>query len=444
MLASISPSEDAIDIPIRGDAPSLSYPAVLHLPNIEEVPGTYGVASIGRYALRPLAIAGPRQWMLVPEDLVSVAVETLSYLKEQGFSGMPESQIVPFERVGGAFSSDVLASAALLRRLRRLPVERLEPFVVTGGAEIIAESLGLPLAMSAEVSRKFNHKFQSRRWLEGWGISTPGGVLVRQPDVTTVKQVVRRMLTAHPGDRVGVTIPESCSGVGIYRLRSSEEVEGLFNTSLRGVEEVLVEPWLPGVIGSPSVQVWIDENPDGDYIVGVTDQLLRDEGGGGPTHLGNLVPSQFMAPMMPIILRTMAALRAGGVRGLAGADLIVRRLPDGRLDWQVVEINARQTGAIYGAILGHRAMAGRPGHAFIHNNISVPAGISLDEVIQALEQAGIHWRPGRRDGVIITCAAALACGKLMVVAIGSSRERVTEIIEATRSAPYGIPMRGAA
>lgn len=165
----------------------------------------------------------------------------------------------------------------------------------------------------------------------------------------------------------------------------------------------LVQGWLddslPDIksIGSPSVQMFIDDNSISLYDI--TEQILSEES----IHEGNIAPPGYLAhdktTQKELLRQAEIAgewLYLQGYRGTASVDFhLVKRGRSNEI--RVCEINARVTGATYPAILARYFM---PQGSWIMRNIRFVPPLKSSAVLKALDRAGLLYRPGAKEGIL--------------------------------------------
>jgi PGM1 C-terminal domain len=389
----------------------------LHLPNITEVWRASDLPGLDDYMLRALSLLGPSQFLVLPEQHRREALELQKYHRDIGLSTAGDHQLVfTRARPDHRFVSELRDDEEAMATLRRLPVQRLEPFLATDACHALAEDLGLHCDMPSQVAERLNHKAHARSLLEDAGIGTPGGVLVEHGPRFIDEVLAEVDAVFSRGSGCALTIPHSFSGLGIRRVTSRDDAERALSGPLSEARALLVEPWLEGVTRSPSAVLYLSDELDGGCTITTTDQLLADVSPTtGPSHVGNVVPSRHL----PALLQSKVAecLWHAGARGIVGVDFIER---GGEL--LATELNARQTGAIYGALAALRLTEGDE-RCLIHNNVPVPRGTTLAAYVRHLDLAGLHFDPRTRSGVIVISQASMRAGKAMVVAVGDAADR---------------------
>jgi len=165
-----------------------------------------------------------------------------------------------------------------------------------------------------------------------------------------------------------------------------------------------VQGWLdesmPDVtyIGSPSVQMFLDENCLS--LHDITEQILSPDS----VNEGNIAPPPYLADdeaMRKELLRQAQIvgtwLHHQGYRGTASTDFhLVERC--GRQEVRVCEINARVTGATYPAILARHFTA--QGAAWLMRNIRFTPSPEGPKIMEGLKKEGLLYRSGSREGVL--------------------------------------------
>lgn len=408
------------------DLPLLREP-VLHLPNIMDVAGASSFEGLATYMLRSVVLVGANQFLVLPRCQREQALELLTYYQTLGLTRADERNLVfcaaaPDEH----FTAALLDDAAMRSTLRRLPVARIEPFVATHRVRALAEDLGLHLDMAPEVAEVLNHKAHARRCFAQRGVATPGTRLVRREPGSDFEATVLgelEVLFAAGHATCALTLPSSFSGIGIRRVESPHEAARVLREHLAEAEELLVEPWLDGVTASPSFVLYLGDDERADRVISTSEQWLMDDPARGPRHFGNRLPAS--RDLSPVIEQAAEVLRDVGVRGIVGVDLIARGHT-----LSVTEVNARQTGAIFGALTALRALAGDGlPTCVVHNNVPVPVGCTLARYLAHLRTQGLAYDPEARRGVIVISHGSMAAGKVMVVALGCDFQSHEQLVE---------------
>ena len=130
--------------------------------------------------------------------------------------------------------------------------------------------------------------------------------------------------------------------------------------------------------------------------------------------------------------------------GHVGIDFVVRR----QRGWEVfaIEVNSRMTGTLHHAhtlrlLTGgrydpqdglFRTPGGTPRFYVGLDEVAVPRGIGLEQLLDRARSGGVAWDPVRQTGVVFqTVSGPTVSGKVGVTAIGSSPEEAEALLERT-------------
>lgn len=126
-------------------------------------------------------------------------------------------------------------------------------------------------------------------------------------------------------------------------------------------------------------------------------------------------------------------LRDIGVRGIVVVDLLIREI-NGQIVPYVLEVNARQTGAIYAGFLAYELRNGEHKPWIGHNNVVVPKGSTIDDYHQYLKVNVVDYNYGDSEGIIITCIDNFDLNnKVMILVIADTDKRLDEILKIATS-----------
>lgn len=112
---------------------------------------------------------------------------------------------------------------------------------------------------------------------------------------------------------------------------------------------------------------------------------------------------------------------------------MIRKI-DGKIVPYVLEVNARQTGAIYAGFLAYELRNGQDKPWVGHNNVIVPKDSTIDDYHRYLKSKGVDYKYGDSEGVIITCIGNLELNhKVMILVIADTDKRLNEILDIATS-----------
>ena len=289
---------------------------------------------------------------------------------------------------------------------------------------------GKKYGLSESLSLFLNDKSFLRQMLHGKGILVPSVNIVSTINGNYTKKALEiyREYENHGIYECAVIMPKACSGYGIHRFESEKELREILKL-MRRVEIFMIDPWLDN-LGSPAFQICIGNKKEEDISLGLSDQMLD-----GQTHLGNKYKSEFSdePAVISICDQVTEILREMGVRGVIGVDLLIRNI-DGVIIPYVLEVNARQTGAIYAGFLAYELRNGESKPWVGHNNVEVPNGSTIIDYHNYLKSKDIDYKCGDTEGVVITCIGNLELNdKIMILVIADTDKRLNELLEIATS-----------
>lgn len=291
---------------------------------------------------------------------------------------------------------------ALLDAAQRGPA-LVDGFVTDRAVEEIARRLAKRSVNSSDGSKRANDKYLLHSHLESEGAPVFDTELAHS--IAGVPELLaslrgRGYRNAVFKARIGA------SGIGLVKLPTEigvDEVRARVPEYLFHETPCMVQGWLddslPGVavIGSPSVQIWVDE--EGVHLFDLTDQILSS----GSLHEGNRSPPPYAPFGSPLAERIFAEaakaavwLHREGYRGTASADcLVVRHGTETTV--YVCELNARVTGATYPSVVARHL---RPDEAWILRNLRWDATRSSEEVLARLDADGLLYPSEDESGIL--------------------------------------------
>ncbi len=321
----------------------------------------------------------------------------LDYFRERLGLSLPTMELLDHNEYD-SFHEALGARQELFEFLRAHPARCIDGYVTDPYLERIARRLEKPVVNSYQESKNANDKIALNHFLGQAGLPVFHGGEVAPDDLDEclaglakegyTKAVVRSSLGA--------------SGFGMATVELDGSPVDL-PYHLQAEKCLLVQGWIkPGVLGithvtSPSVQFFIDDKRA--TLFDLTGQLLKD----ASIHEGNVAPPVDLpgdAGVQEEILaqsREVAAwVAATGYRGTGSIDYLVYE-QNGTVEVNVCEVNARVTGATYPSFLARHFL---PGQAWLMRNFRFDSHMTCEEIINALDQAGSLYLPGKSDGVL--------------------------------------------
>ncbi|AIT09446.1 hypothetical protein LO80_05350 [Candidatus Francisella endociliophora] len=406
----------------------------IHIPNTTDIYGADLVSSfVNKYVTRTLCLLAKDHKIILPKKSRPEVEKIVEYFREIGLSYISMNNFIFVDKLMEHYrlSTIVMNYADQIPEFSDSEYTHLVPFTAATAIELLGikykKNHGLPEALS----QFLNDKSFLRQMLHDKGILVPSvNIISTVSDDDYVKKALKiyRDYENKGVYECAVIMPRACSGYGIHRFESEKELRDILKL-MRRVEVFMIDPWLDN-LGSPAFQVSIADKKEDDVCLGLSDQMLD-----GQTHLGNKYKSKFsdepavveMCDQMTELLREM------GVRGIVGVDLLIRQV-NGKIVPYVLEVNARQTGAIYAGFLAYELRNGEHKPWVGHNNVVVPKGSTIHDYHDYLKSKGIDYTYGDTEGVIITCIGNLELNnKVMILAIANTDERLEEILEIATS-----------
>jgi hypothetical protein len=402
----------------------------IHIPNVTDVYGSDLVGSfVDNYQTRVLCLLGNKQKILLPERHREATLNLLRYLIKIGFTHLSEENIIFINDYGNKsfeIGSLALSVGDSISELSNADYSQVVPFFSSATVELLVHKYKKSTHLSHALACLLNDKGHLRDILVKEGIQVTGSnkVSIFQPNYLERCLDIYEKLKNTGVKEFAVIIPKSCSGAGIHRFSNASDLLNIIS-QLTNVEEFLIDPWYGDNIGSPSYQIYIADDPKDDICIGLTDQMLDD-----CVHLGNLYPSIFKAEKAidDIFYRVVEVLRERGAHGVLGVDLLIRKV-HGKIVPYVLEVNARQTGAVYAGFLAYDLRNGKRKPWIGHNNIVLPPGTSLDSYHKYLIEHNVDFKKGDSEGVMITCNGNLPHNKIMVLIMADTTERLYELLD---------------
>ena len=402
----------------------------IHIPNVTDVYGSDMVGSfIDNYQTRVLCLLAKEQKILLPERHKEAALNLLNYFQKIGFNYLDINNLIFINDFGNKsfeIGSLALSVGDAITELSDTKFKQIVPFFSSATVELLVHKYKKTTHLSHALACLLNDKGHLRDILVKEGIRVTGSnkVSIFQKDYLEKCLDIYEDLKNKGIKEFAVIIPKSCSGAGIHRFSNATELMNIIS-QLTNVEEFLIDPWYGDNIGSPSYQIFIADKPEDDICIGLTDQMLDD-----CVHLGNLYPSIFTNEKVidEIFYKVIKVLRDRGARGMLGVDLLIRRV-NGKIIPYILEVNARQTGAVYAGFLAYslRNSARKPWIG--HNNIILPKGTTLEEYHEYLISQHADFKIGDTEGIIITCNGNLSHNKIMVLIMANTSERLYELLD---------------
>ena len=365
-------------------------------------------------------------------------------------------------------AAKLLERAELLSRIRDLipDPERayMLPFHTNELDHQVAAPVGIPVyGVRPDLAQRFGSKSGARAVFADCGVPHPAGV----SGVRSVDDVVAaiRSLQVDGRQAVDMVLKRDTGGGGhanailrtahvgtdaelhycVRALRPDDRhtAPELFLSLLEQVGGVVEELITGPDVRSPSAQLRI--SPAGEVEVLAThDQILA--GATKQSYAGCRFPaySEYAGDIAHQAVKVGRSLARSGVVGHVGIDFVVRR----QCAWEIfaVEINPRMTGTLHHAytlrlLTGgrydpqdglFRTLGGVPRCYVGLDEVAVPRGIGLEQLLDRARSGDVAWDPVRQTGVVFQTVSGLAVsGKVGVTAIDSSPEEAQALLART-------------
>ena len=264
----------------------------------------------------------------------------------------------------------------------------------------LAKALNKPTISSLEGSKRGNNKFLLHNSLTEKGFPVFDTIPASSADdVLTCIATLRKM-----GYKKAVVKAQiGASGIGMTSLLTNSGNINSIPEHFFFEGPCMVQGWVDETvknirhIGSPSIQIFLDDNTLSLYDI--TEQILN----AGSVHEGNLSPPPYFSKEDSVykeLFRQAAAagswLHEQGYKGTASVDfLVVERC--GSIEVRVCEINARITGATYPSVIARHFL---PHDAWLMRNVRFTRPLKDTSLLKMLDKAGYLFHPGMQEGVL--------------------------------------------
>ncbi len=416
----------------KENANKIFPPHTVHIPNIRDVPGVNSVLGIREYKNRIVSILPANNVVLLPEDQYVNTCKLIDYYREYFSSPLTSGNIIKIKMQNQTISKTINDSDEYLELIRKHPGDTIAEFYTSDTINQISKMTSKKIFMKYEHARFLNNKYEIRKNLARNGLPVPNGDLVfkNSTDCLTKISKILKDLIKTGYEEFSITKLNSCSGQGIFRFKNEESISMIINQFEDGTP-FIVEGWLPNVISSPSCQILLTDNLSTCQIFGYSEQILEN----ALVHHGNIKLTRFLnnPNFTNVIQKTISHLHSESIRGILGIDLLVCSQNDdsNKIEPYIVEINGRQTGAIYGVLFAKHLLARQPEKWWlIHNNVMIEPGITFEKYINQLRMSKIHYQHNTRKGVIVLSNGNFANNKIMMLVIADDKNELEEILNA--------------
>ena len=402
------------------------------LPNTTDIYSADLVSSfVSKYITRTLCLLAKNHKIILPDSSKAEVQQMVAYFNGIGLNYISEDNFIYIEGVEHhKLSTVVMSCADNIAEFNDKSYTSIVPFTSNTAIELMGIKYGKEYGLSESRSLFLNDKSFLRQMLHSKGILVPSVNIVStiSGDYTKKALDFYREYENQGIYECAVIMPRACSGYGIHRFHSEKELREVLKL-MRRVEIFMIDPWLEN-LGSPAFQIYIGDTKEEDISLGLSDQMLD-----GQTHLGNKYKSEFSdePAVIEICNQVTEILREMGVRGVIGLDLLIREI-DGKIVPYILEVNARQTGAIYAGFLAYELRNGESKPWVGHNNVEVSKGSTICDYHNYLKSKDIDYKCGDSEGVIITCIGNLELNdKVMILVLADTDKRLNELLDMATS-----------
>lgn len=404
----------------------------IHIPNTTDIYGADLVSSfVSNYITRTLCLLAKDHKIILPATVKKETKQMVEYFNEIGFKYITLDNFIFIEVAEHhKLSNVVMNQSDQFAEFSDTNYTDLVPFTSSTAIGLMGIKYNKKYGLPETLSLFLNDKSFLRQMLHDKGVLVPGvdTISTLNDDYAQKALEIYNEYKKQGICECAVVMPRACSGYGIHRFKSEQELQEVLKT-LPCVEVFMIEPWLDN-LGSPAFQICIADKKEDDIGLGLSDQMLD-----GQTHLGNKYKSEFSdePAVIDICEQVTEILRDIGARGIVGVDLLIREI-DGKIVPYVLEVNARQTGTIYAGFLAYELRNGKEKPWVGHNNVEVPVGSTINDYYNYLKTKGIDYKYGDNEGVIITCIGNLELNnKVMILILADTDERLNQLLEIATS-----------
>ncbi|MGH3508079.1 MAG: peptide ligase PGM1-related protein [Nocardioidaceae bacterium] len=338
----------------------------------------------------------------------------------------------------------------------------LEPWNVTEHEVDVAAAIGIPVNGTSPDLWHLGFKSAGRQLFTQLAVPVPEGAA----DVHSIDEaamVIERMRERLP-QLPAVVLKHDDSGagdgnavIGLVRADGTPLGNAEVRTSLETLPEwyradlllgAVVEELVTGPgVTSPSAQ--LDIKPHGEVeVLSTHEQVLG--GANGQVYLGCRFPADpgYAGQLARQAQKVGVELARFGARGRVGLDFMARPLKGGGVETLALEINLRKGGTThpftalrclvpgrYDAETVRWVTAdGKPRYYSATDNLQRDSwlGLSVPDVLAAVQAAGLSFDPQRGTGVVLHMVSCLAVdGRLGVIAIATSPAEADALVAAT-------------
>jgi hypothetical protein len=358
-------------------------------------------------------------------------------------------------------------------------ITHIYPFVATNDEKRLAVQLGIPLLATDPKLARLGDKDGGRQSAIAAGVAPAPGIQKRVKREAQLVREIERFVTRYPtAEALMIKLTQSFSGEGNAKL----DLRGLAklgrSARRKAIRERLpkmkfmagpktnwqsyrdqmsrlgavIELFMPGVIDSPSVQLYIGPDKQVEVLSTFTQKLSGQE------YMGGSSPAEksLLSALHEAGLKVGHQLAKQGAMGRLGVDFVVTQCPDcgerklPKSGLYYIETNLRLGGTTHsvnmlrllmstpkqyanydlqsGAIISARS--GRKIYHVVTDNADkeLPAaklaGLTPEQVISRIRKAGLDWNPKTEEGIVLHLLGAVRdFGKVGFTAAASSPAR---------------------
>jgi len=392
------------------------------------------------YILRQLAMLGPNDFLILPEEQLETAKELIRYLNKNHVTDLSIDNLILVSGGKNYLESVELSISSIRDRLKRSLAGRkgiLLPYIQVRETAEMARILGLDEHMGwnqeslTHPGELVNNKAYFLDKLEKNGIDVPQGYSVY------TKAALIRAYDYFKMSGVNVMFAKlgrSASGRGVNEIHERDTLDEFmgmpsFKKHMSENIGVRLDVAIPHD-SAPNVYIYIDRYTKTVKILGGSYQLLSKRNPTdvtGTIHIGNMGPlsDTDRKKLEPIVKDVAEVMIKENFFGFAGIDFVI----DHSEKAYVLEVNGRINGNTPGLILATRLKSPFWG---INNKVPVQRNATFKEIVDYFSHKKIEYDSKTNEGVIVINHSLVSEGYVQLVHIAKEKIRLEEMMNLTK------------